>query len=122
MNLKYMHVYRLSCSVASDSFMTPRTVARQPPQSVGLSWQNTGVGCHFLLQEIFLTQELNLSLLRLLHWQADSLPLSHLGSPKYIYSVIYVYTHRSELLCHTPETNTIRSDQSLSRVRLFATP
>ena len=35
--------------------------------------------CHFLLQGIFLTQELNPSLL---HWQADSLPLSHLGSPK----------------------------------------
>ena len=31
---------------------------------------NTGVGYHFLLQVIFLTQGLNL---RLLHWQADSL-------------------------------------------------
>ena len=43
--------------------------------------KNTGVGCHFLLQRIFLTQELNLDLLCLLHWQVDSLPLSHLGSP-----------------------------------------
>ena len=33
-------------------------------------------GCHFLLQGIFLSQGLNL---RLLHRQADSLPLSHLG-------------------------------------------
>ena len=40
--------------------------------------KNTGVGCHFLLQGIFLTQE---SSLHLLDWQADSLPLSHLGSP-----------------------------------------
>ena len=40
---------------------------------------NTGVGCHFLLQWIFLTQGLNLCLLRLLHWQARSLPLSLLG-------------------------------------------
>ena len=39
---------------------------------------NTGVGCYFLLQGIFLTQKLNLSLL---HQQADSLPLSHLGNP-----------------------------------------
>ena len=31
---------------------------------------NTGVGCYFLLQGIFLTQELNL---HLLHWQADSI-------------------------------------------------
>ena len=38
---------------------------------------NTGVGYHFLLQEIFPTQGSNLCLL---DWQADSLPPSHLGS------------------------------------------
>ena len=43
--------------------------------------KNTGVGCHFLLQGIFPTQGLNPHLLCLLHWQADSLPLSHPGSP-----------------------------------------
>ena len=43
--------------------------------------ENTGVGCHALLQGIFLTQGLNPHLLHLLHWQADSLPLSHQGSP-----------------------------------------
>ena len=32
--------------------------------------KNTGVGCHFLLWGIFLTQGSNLSLLCLLHWQA----------------------------------------------------
>ena len=42
--------------------------------------KNTGVGCHFLLQGIFPNKELNPCLLCLLHWQADSLPLSHLGS------------------------------------------
>ena len=36
--------------------------------------KNTGVGCHFLLQGIFLTQGSNL---RLLDWQMDPLPLSH---------------------------------------------
>ena len=36
--------------------------------------KNTGVGCHALLQEIFLTQGLNPCLLCLLHWQAGSLP------------------------------------------------
>ena len=41
--------------------------------------KNTGVGCHFLLQGIFPTQGLNP---RLLYCQADSLPLSYLGSPK----------------------------------------
>ena len=40
--------------------------------------KNTGGGCHFLLQGIFLkTQGSNLCLL---HWQAGSLPLSHQGS------------------------------------------
>ena len=43
--------------------------------------KNTEVGCHFFLQGIFLTQGSNPCLLWLLHWQADSLPLSHLGSP-----------------------------------------
>ena len=39
--------------------------------------KNSGVGCHFLLHGIFLAQGLNSYLL---HWQVDSLPLSHLGS------------------------------------------
>ena len=37
--------------------------------------KNYGVGCHFLLQGIFLIQGSDLCLL---HWQADSLPVSHL--------------------------------------------
>ena len=43
---------------------------------------NTGVGSRFLLQGIFLTQGSNPHLLSLPHWQADSLLLSHLGSPQ----------------------------------------
>ena len=43
--------------------------------------RNTGVGCHALLQGIFPTWGLNPRLFHLLHWQADSLPLGHLGSP-----------------------------------------
>ena len=42
--------------------------------------KNFGVSCHFLLQGIFPTQGLNPSLLHPLHWGADSLPLSHVGS------------------------------------------
>ena len=44
--------------------------------------KNTGVGCNFLLQEIFSTQGLNPCLLHFLHWQTVSLPLSHLRSPE----------------------------------------
>ena len=43
--------------------------------------KNTGVRCHALLQGIFPTQGWNPCLLRLLHWQVDSLPRNHLGSP-----------------------------------------
>ena len=39
------------------------------------------VGCHFLLQGISPTQGSNPRLLYLLHCQADSVPLCHLGSP-----------------------------------------
>ena len=39
------------------------------------------MGRYFLLQGIFLTQGSNPHLPCLLHWQADSLPLSDLGSP-----------------------------------------
>ena len=43
--------------------------------------KNTGVGCHAILQGIFLTQGSNPHLLNLLHWQADSLPLMPPGKP-----------------------------------------
>ena len=65
----------LSCA---RLFVTPWTIACQPPQSMGFSRQENWMGCHFLLQGIFLTQGPKL---RLLYWHADSFPLSHLGSP-----------------------------------------
>ena len=45
-----------------------------PPGSPVMDFpgKNTGVGCHFLLQGIFLTQWPNLYLLHILHWQVDS--------------------------------------------------
>ena len=65
-------------SVVSGSLVTPWTVARQAPLSIGFPRQEYWSIPVFLLQGIFLTQGLNL---HLLHWQADSLPLSHLESP-----------------------------------------
>ena len=46
-----------------DSFATPWTVAHQAPQSGPWDFpdKNTGVGCHFLFQGIFLTQGWKLS-------------------------------------------------------------
>ena len=47
-----------SCPTLCD----PMDCKHQAPLSMGFSSKNTGVGCHFLLQEIFPTQGLNLSL------------------------------------------------------------
>ena len=55
-------------------------IAHRVPLSVEFSRQEYGVGCHFLLQGIFPTQRSNPSLLCLLHWLSDYLPLLHLGS------------------------------------------
>ena len=68
------------CSVMSDS-ATPQTVVCPAPLSLGFSGKNTGVGCHFPLQGIFLTRGLNPRLLLLLHKQRDSLPLAPPGNP-----------------------------------------
>ena len=62
-------------------FVTPWTAAHQVPLSMKFFRQDTGVGYHFLLQGIFLTQGFTWHLLGLLHWQVDSLPLHHLESP-----------------------------------------
>ena len=71
-------VWVLRWSVVLDS-VTPWTAACQAPLSVEFSRREyCGMGCHFLLHGIFPTQGLNLCLLHLMHWQADSLPLSHL--------------------------------------------
>ena len=72
---KFIAVVAKSCWTLA----TPWTV----PARLLCSWEfpskNTGVGCHFLFQEIFPTcQGLNF---HLLHWQVYSVPLSHLGSP-----------------------------------------
>ena len=46
----------------SDS-VNPGTVSHQAPLSLGFLGNNTGAGCQFLLQGIFLTQESNPCLL-----------------------------------------------------------
>ena len=68
------------CLLLSDS-ETPWTAARQAPLLWDSPGKNAGVGCHDLFQVIFPTQESNLSLLCLLHWQVGSLPLRPLRNP-----------------------------------------
>ena len=73
----YVRVYVLSCSARPNSMWPHRLQPSRLLSPWNFPGKDTGVGCHFLLQGIFLTQGLSSILL---HWQADSLPLSHLGS------------------------------------------
>ena len=82
-----LHGWMLACSVPKSCLtLCDQSHTRLPldsqPTRLLCPWdfpgKNTGLGCHFLLQGIFPIQQSNLYLL---HWQADSLPLSHLGSP-----------------------------------------
>ena len=72
LRIQLVKVKVLSCSVVSN-FVTPWTVACQARI---LEWVDISSSRGFSQP-----RELNLCLLGLLHWQADSLPLSHLGSP-----------------------------------------
>ena len=53
----------LSCFYCVRVFATLWTITGQAPLSMDSPGKNTGVGCHFLLQGIFLTQGLNPCLL-----------------------------------------------------------
>ena len=72
-----------SCSVMSNSFATPWTVAHQAPLSMGFSRQEYCSGLPFLLQRIFPTQGSNpgLSYCRRILYQ-----LSHKESPLRLYN------------------------------------
>ena len=71
------------------SLVTLWAVSCQIPLSMGFSRQEYWVDCHFLLQEIFLTQESNPGLLHLLHWQAGSLPLGKEAVWEVLFSLLY---------------------------------
>ena len=62
-------------------FVTLWTRACQDPGLWDSPVRNTGVGCHALLQGIFLTQGPNPHRFRLMHWQAGFLPRAASGSP-----------------------------------------
>ena len=59
-------------------FATPWTVSHQAPLPMGFSRQNTKLGCHSLLQGIFLTWGSNLGVR---HCRQFLYHLSHKGSP-----------------------------------------
>ena len=61
-------------SEPSSSALQADSLPSEPP---GQALKNTGVGCHALLQGIFLTQGSSLCLPCLLPWQVGSLALNH---------------------------------------------
>ena len=75
-----------------DSFMISYTTDCLGPLSVGFPRQEYWSG-HFLLQGIFPTQVRNLCLL---HWQADSLPLSDQGNLIQTWNITEVALHTNE--------------------------
>ena len=102
---------RLNSSICFWPFAASWILAHQPPFCPwNFPGRNTGAGCHFLLQSIFLIQGLNPSLLCLLLWQADSLPLCHLGShPQYLWRWSYLEV---ESLWILPSLDAAKSLQS----------
>ena len=64
-------------------FSSSWTVTRQAPLSVGFLGQEYWSGLPCPPPGGLLTQGVNLCLLCHLHWQTDSLPLSHLGRHYY---------------------------------------
>ena len=95
------HVCKVSWFSSVWFFATLCTVATRllcPWDSPG---KNTGGGCHALLQGIFPTQGSNPGLLRLFHWQADSIPQAPPGKPIYTHVCICVCwgTHSCLTLC-----------------------
>ena len=74
-----------------------------PGSSVHGIFQATQVGCHFLFSGMFLTQGLTPPLSCLLHWQVDSLPLHHLGSP------LILESQEGVPLVHPPPTVRIKT-------------
>ena len=77
-----------SCEILSNS-VNPRTVTHQAPVH-GILLANTKVGCHFLFQGILPTEGLNL---RVLHWQADSLPLEQPESYRFNHNIYFLEIH-----------------------------
>ena len=82
--LKLLSIYLSSICVCSVTHLCLTLCEPMDCSSTGFSVYGVSQARileNFLLQGIFLTQGRNPCLLSLLHWQVDSLPLYHLGSP-----------------------------------------
>ena len=90
--------WKWSHSVVSDSLQPHGLEPTRLLRSWDSPGKNSGVGCHFLLQGIFPTQELNLGLP---HCRQTLYHLSHQGSPKKEcsnYHTIALISHASKVM------------------------
>ena len=103
-----------ACEITSVVSNSVQPCGLRPARHLS-SWdslgKNTGVGCHALLQGIFLTQGSNLCLLRLLHWQAGSLPLAPPGKPSLYSNCLQIQEVRS--VGHIPNIENFSSMRKL---------
>ena len=76
------------CSVVSDSFRLNGLLPARLLCPWDFSGKDTGMGCHFLLQGVFLTEGLNPGLLCFLHCRGILYPLSHWGFPSRLNSIL----------------------------------
>ena len=98
----YLEWRVLACSVAQlcptfchpvDGSSSVSCVARQAPLSMGFPRQEYWSGLPFPSPRDRPNPGIKIVSLQLLHWQVDSLPLSHLGSP-FRMENLPTYTHR----------------------------
>ena len=92
------------CVQSGPALCDPMDLACQPALSMGFPGKNIGVGCHSLLQGIFPTQGSSPCLLCLLHWQADSLPLTPPGKQamSFFLSTCYDLNHNTPCQVYQP--------------------
>ena len=94
-NYLYVHIFCV-CSVARSCVTFCDPVDCSPPGSSVL-----GISQSRILEWIAISYSKGLNL-HLLHWQVDSLPLHHLGSPMYTLHLITCYKEKSPSLPLTP--------------------
>ena len=95
----YLHSRQCQCMCMLSHvrlFVTPCTVAHQASLSMGFPRQEYWSGLLFLIQGFFLTQGLNLHLLRLLHCRQILYHLSYQGSQPsfmkyYVFSCVQLF-------------------------------
>ena len=98
----YTHVLTHSCPILCH----PIDCSPQVPLSMEFSRQEYWNRLPFpTLQGTFLTQGLNPYLLHPLHWQADSLPLCHLGRPSYPNRYYQIVTNKCKVKILTSDGN-----------------